>query len=202
MRLNDLAPAPGSKKSRTRVGRGLSAGGGKTAGRGTKGQHARSGGYHKTGFEGGQMPLQRRLPRSGFASHIKAGRAELRLGGLARLDGEQVDLETLVAAGLIPRGTERVKLILNGEASRAYTIGAGVVPTKGARAAIEAAGGKILVAEDAASGASAAGGKGKLRPKTGNGAKARTKTTAKVKVEEEPQAEQEAEPDGGEQGKD
>ncbi|MGH8161693.1 MAG: 50S ribosomal protein L15 [Gammaproteobacteria bacterium] len=144
MRLNDLVPAPGSRKSRTRVGRGTAAGGGKTAGRGTKGQHARSGGYHKTGFEGGQMPLQRRLPRTGFASHIQAGRAEIRLGSLAKLDGEQVDLAALTAAGLVPRGTERVKLILNGEVSRAYTIGAGVVPTRGARAAIEAAGGKVV----------------------------------------------------------
>ena|SRR5690625_1471891 len=143
MRLNDLGPAAGSKKACTRVGRGIAAGQGKTAGRGHKGQHARSGGYHKIGFEGGQMPLQRRLPRSGFTSHIKSSRTEVRLGSLARVEGDMVDLATLLAAGLIPLGTERVKLILSGEVTRALTIGAGVVPTRGARAAIEKAGGKV-----------------------------------------------------------
>ncbi|MDN5865156.1 MAG: 50S ribosomal protein L15, partial [Gammaproteobacteria bacterium] len=102
MRLNELSPAAGSKKDRTRVGRGIAAGRGKTAGIGTKGQHSRSGGYHKTGFEGGQMPLQRRLPRSGFTSHIKARRAQVRLGSLGKLPGETVDLATLLEAGLIP----------------------------------------------------------------------------------------------------
>jgi large subunit ribosomal protein L15 len=143
MRLNDLTPGAGSKKTRTRVGRGIAAGQGKTAGRGHKGQHARSGGYHKIGFEGGQMPLQRRLPRSGFTSRIKSSRAEVRLGSLAKLEGDVVDLATLLGANLIPLGTERVKLILSGEVARAVTIGAGVVPTRGARAAIEKAGGKV-----------------------------------------------------------
>lgn len=144
MRLNDLRPAPGSKKERTRVGRGPGSGLGKTAGRGHKGQHARTGGLRKIGFEGGQMPLQRRLPRSGFISHIKRSRAEVRLGALARLDAERIDLTALLAAGLVSPGTERVKVILNGEISRAVTLaGPGVTATRGARKAIEAAGGKV-----------------------------------------------------------
>lgn len=143
MRLNDIGPAAGARKERTRVGRGIAAGRGKTAGRGTKGQHARAGGGSKRGFEGGQMPLQRRLPRSGFASHIAASRAEVRLGALERLEAELVDVAALVAAGLVPPGTERVKLILKGEISRALSLGADVVPTRGARAAIEKAGGAV-----------------------------------------------------------
>lgn len=143
MRLNDLSPAPGSKKERIRVGRGISAGRGKTGGRGVKGQHSRSGGYHKVGFEGGQMPLQRRLPRTGFNSHLKASRAQVRLGSLAKLSGDIVDLATLLEAGLIPLGTEKAKIILHGEVTRAFTIGGGVTPTRGARAAIEKAGGKM-----------------------------------------------------------
>jgi len=144
MRLNDLKPAPGSKKDRARVGRGISAGLGKTAGRGHKGQHSRSGGLRRVGFEGGQMPLQRRLPRSGFVSHVKTSRAEVRLGALEKLEAEKVDLAALVAAGLVPLGTERVKVILAGEISRAVTLaGPAVVATRGARAAIEKAGGKV-----------------------------------------------------------
>lgn len=156
MHLNDLSPAAGSKKARTRVGRGMAAGQGKTAGRGHKGQHARSGGYHKIGFEGGQMPLQRRLPRSGFTSHLKSSRAEVRLGALDKVEGDIVDLATLLKADLIPLGTERAKIILSGEVNRALTIGAGAVPTRGARAAIEKAGGKI---EAPGAGESTAAGK-------------------------------------------
>jgi large subunit ribosomal protein L15 len=144
MRLNDLKPAPGSKTERTRVGRGLGSGLGKTAGRGHKGQHARTGGLRKVGFEGGQMPLQRRLPRSGFISHIKATRAEVRLSALARLDAEKIDLAALLAAELVPPGTERVKIVLNGKIERAVTLtGPEVKATRGARKAIEAAGGKV-----------------------------------------------------------
>lgn len=144
MRLNDLKPAHGSKKERTRVGRGTGSGLGKTAGRGHKGQHARAGGLRKTGFEGGQMPLQRRLPRSGFASRMSGTRAEVRLGAIAALDAERVDLAALKAAGLVAPGIERVKVILNGEIARAVTLaGPEVVATRGARAAIEAAGGKV-----------------------------------------------------------
>jgi large subunit ribosomal protein L15 len=181
MRLNDLAPARGSNKERTRVGRGIAAGRGKTAGRGVKGQHSRSGGFHKTGFEGGQMPLQRRLPRSGFASRIMASRAELRLGALEKLEGDIADVATLIDAGLVSLGTERVKLILNGAVSRAFTIGAGVVPTRGARAAIEQAGGKVKDGD-----ASAAKAKGESKAGEASG---KAKTKPKAKTEEKTKSE-------------
>jgi len=142
MRLNTLKPAPGSRRARLRVGRGASAGQGKTCGRGTKGQRARKGGYHKVGFEGGQMPLQRRIPKVGFRSDIKRSRAEVRLHELAKLDAAVVDLAALIKAGVVPPGTERAKVVLAGEISKAVTV-KGVGVTKGARAAIEAAGGKI-----------------------------------------------------------
>jgi large subunit ribosomal protein L15 len=142
MRLNTLKPAPGARRARLRVGRGASAGQGKTCGRGTKGQRARKGGYHKVGFEGGQMPLQRRIPKVGFRSDIKRSRAEVRLGELAKVAGAVVDLEALLKAGVVPEGTERAKVVLSGEIKKAVTL-KGVAVTKGARAAIEAAGGKI-----------------------------------------------------------
>jgi large subunit ribosomal protein L15 len=142
MRLNTLKPAPGSRRARLRVGRGASAGQGKTCGRGTKGQRARKGGYHKVGFEGGQMPLQRRLPKVGFRSDIKRSRAEVRLHELGKVDAAVVDLEALLKAGVVPAGTERAKVVLSGEIKKAVTL-KGVAATKGARAAIEAAGGKI-----------------------------------------------------------
>ncbi|HVN45766.1 MAG TPA: 50S ribosomal protein L15 [Steroidobacteraceae bacterium] len=142
MRLNTLKPAPGSRRARLRVGRGASAGQGKTCGRGTKGQRARKGGYHKVGFEGGQMPLQRRIPKVGFRSDIKRTRAEVRLHELARVEAEVIDLEALLKAGVVPVGTERAKVVLSGEISKAVTL-KGVAATKGARAAIEAAGGKV-----------------------------------------------------------
>jgi large subunit ribosomal protein L15 len=142
MRLNTLKPAPGSRRARLRVGRGASAGQGKTCGRGTKGQRARKGGYHKVGFEGGQMPLQRRMPKVGFRSDIKRTRAEVRLHELAKVEGEVVDLEALKKAGVVPPSAERAKVVLSGELKKAVTL-KGVAATKGARAAIEAAGGKI-----------------------------------------------------------
>ncbi|TLZ31910.1 MAG: 50S ribosomal protein L15 [Gammaproteobacteria bacterium] len=142
MRLNTLKPAPGSRRPARRVGRGASAGQGKTCGRGTKGQRARKGGYHKVGFEGGQMPLQRRLPKVGFRSRMKTSRAEVRLAELARVQAAVVDLEALLEAGVVPPGTERAKVVLSGALTRAVTL-KGVAVTKGARAAIEAAGGKI-----------------------------------------------------------
>jgi large subunit ribosomal protein L15 len=142
MRLNTLKPSPGSRRPRRRVGRGASAGQGKTCGRGTKGQRARKGGYHKVGFEGGQMPLQRRMPKVGFRSDIKRLRAEVRLHELAKVDAAVVDLEALLKAGVVPAGTERAKVVLAGEIKKAVTL-KGVAATKGARAAIEAAGGKI-----------------------------------------------------------
>jgi large subunit ribosomal protein L15 len=142
MRLNTLKPAPGARRPRLRVGRGASAGQGKTCGRGTKGQRARKGGYHKVGFEGGQMPLQRRIPKVGFRSQLKRSRAQVRLNELAKVDSAVVDLAALVKAGVVPEGTARAKVVLSGEITKAVTL-KGVPATKGARAAIEAAGGRI-----------------------------------------------------------
>ena len=142
MRLNTLKPAPGARRPRLRVGRGASAGQGKTCGRGTKGQRARKGGYHKVGFEGGQMPLQRRIPKVGFRSQLKRSRAQVRLNELAKVDSAVVDLAAHVKAGVVPEGTARAKVVLSGEITKAVTL-KGVPATKGARAAIEAAGGRI-----------------------------------------------------------
>jgi large subunit ribosomal protein L15 len=142
MKLNSISPAPGSKRPRLRVGRGASAGQGKTCGRGTKGQRARKGGYHKVGFEGGQMPLQRRMPKTGFRSAIKASRAEVTLGALARVAAAPIDIAALIAANVVPAETEKAKVILSGKIEKAVTL-KGIAVTKGARAAIEAAGGKI-----------------------------------------------------------
>lgn len=142
MRINTIKPAPGSKRPRLRVGRGASAGQGKTCGRGVKGQRARKGGYHKVGFEGGQMPLQRRMPKVGFRSAMKATRAEVRLDELAKMKADVIDLAALKAANVVPMHTEVAKVVLSGTISRAVTL-KGVGVTKGARAAIEAAGGQI-----------------------------------------------------------
>ena len=145
MKLNTMSPAEGSKKTRLRVGRGASAGQGKTCGRGVKGQRARKGGYHKVGFEGGQMPLQRRLPKMGFRSKVKPTRGEITLETLARIaakHGGAVDLASLKAASAVPAGVEKVKIILSGAVTTAVVV-KGLVATKGARAAIEAAGGRI-----------------------------------------------------------
>ena len=142
MRLNDLSPAKGSKKTGKRLGRGHSAGQGKTSGRGHKGQHSRSGGYHKVGFEGGQMPLQRRLPKVGFRSRMAKYTAELRLHELELPEAEVIDIEVLKKANLVPAFVTKVKVILSGEISKAVKL-KGIAVTKGARAAIEAAGGSI-----------------------------------------------------------
>ena len=141
MRLNSIKPGPGSRRKRLRVGRGASAGQGKTSGRGVKGQRARKGGYHKVGFEGGQMPLQRRLPKVGFRSAMKSTRAEVRLHELAGLEGV-VDLAALKLANIVPAHAEQAKVILSGQLTKAVSL-KGVSATKGARAAIEAAGGKV-----------------------------------------------------------
>lgn len=144
MRLNNIKPAAGSKREHLRVGRGASAGQGKTCGRGVKGQRARKGGYHKVGFEGGQMPLQRRLPKVGFRSSIKRTRAELTLSDLMRVKGDDVTLKGLIDANLVPAATMRVKIILSGKVSKAYTVKDKVITaTKGAKSAIEAAGGRL-----------------------------------------------------------
>ena len=142
MRLNELSPGKGAKTTSKRFGRGHSAGQGKTSGRGQKGQHARSGGYHKVGFEGGQMPLQRRLPKVGFRSRMAKYSAELRMHELAIPDAKVIDLEVLKRLRLIPSFTTKVKVILSGELDKAVKL-KGIKVTKGARAAIEKAGGSI-----------------------------------------------------------
>ena len=142
MRLNKLKPAVGSRSTAKRVGRGIGSGLGKTGGRGHKGQKSRSGGFNKVGFEGGQMPLQRRLPKIGFRSRKGLTQDEIRLSELAGIDGDVVDMAELLKADLITRSTKNVKIILSGKVERAVTV-RGIGVTKGARAAIEAAGGKI-----------------------------------------------------------
>jgi large subunit ribosomal protein L15 len=142
MRLNTIKPNAGSRRARLRVGRGASAGQGKTCGRGVKGQRARKGGYHKVGFEGGQMPLQRRMPKVGFRSAIKALRAEVRLHELALVSGAVVDLAALKAAHIVGVHAESAKVVLSGKLEKAVHL-KGIGVTKGARAAIESAGGKV-----------------------------------------------------------
>jgi large subunit ribosomal protein L15 len=142
MRLNTIKPAAGAKKARRRVGRGIGSGLGKTAGRGHKGQKSRSGGFHKVGFEGGQMPLQRRLPKRGFVSRSKNDTAEIRLSDLARLPVTDIDLLALKSAGLVPPAAKTVKVIKTGKLEKAVKL-SGVLATKGAKAAIEAAGGSV-----------------------------------------------------------
>ncbi|MGL4270338.1 MAG: 50S ribosomal protein L15 [Plesiomonas sp.] len=142
MRLNTLSPAEGAKQSAKRVGRGIGSGLGKTGGRGHKGQKSRSGGGVRRGFEGGQMPLYRRLPKFGFTSLKAAVTAEVRLSELAKVEGDQIDLNALKAANIITKDMEFAKIVLSGEVTRAVTV-RGLRVTKGARAAIEAAGGKI-----------------------------------------------------------
>jgi large subunit ribosomal protein L15 len=142
MLLSTLKPAAGAKRPAMRVGRGASAGQGKTCGRGTKGQRARKGGYHKVGFEGGQMPIQRRMPKVGFRSKLARSRAEVMLSELGKIKGAVIDLAGLKQAGVIPVFAEKAKVVLSGKIERAVTL-KGIAATKGARAAIEAAGGKL-----------------------------------------------------------
>ncbi|NTV09193.1 MAG: 50S ribosomal protein L15 [Zoogloea sp.] len=142
MRLNAIKPAAGSKSAAKRVGRGIGSGLGKTCGRGHKGQKSRAGGFHKVGFEGGQMPLQRRLPKRGFVSLTRARHAEVRLSELAILPVEDVDLLTLQQAGIVAADALAAKIILSGEITKKINL-RGVAVTKGAKAAIEAAGGSV-----------------------------------------------------------
>ncbi len=145
MQLNDLHPAAGSKKAKRRVGRGQSSGFGKTAARGQKGQKARSGGGVRPGFEGGQLPLQMRIPKFGFRSRIGMGTAEVRLSELNKVEGDLVSLETLKAANVVRKDKKRARIMLSGEVGKALKIeDASVAVTKGARAAIEAAGGQVI----------------------------------------------------------
>ena len=142
MRLNELSPAPGSKPVAKRVGRGIGSGLGKTGGRGHKGQKSRSGGRVRPGFEGGQMPLQKRLPKYGFTSRISRVTAEIRLAEMNKVEGDVVDIKSLREAGLINNSITRAKVFLSGELNKPVTV-KGLRVTKGARAAIEAAGGKV-----------------------------------------------------------
>ncbi len=148
MQLNDLQAAEGQRKTRKRVGRGIGSGVGKTCGRGHKGQHSRSGGFHKVGFEGGQMPLQRRIPKFGFTSRKSQYRAEVRLHELAKVTADVIDLAALKAADIIGENIKRVKVIASGELIKAVTL-RDIAVTKGAKAAIEAAGGKVETSEEA-----------------------------------------------------
>ncbi len=148
MELNTIKPAAGSKKARKRVGRGGGSGLGKTAGRGHKGQRARAGGYHKVGFEGGQMPLQRRLPKRGFLAVLIEKAAEVRSGDLVRVPGETIDLEGLKKAGLVPEGAKRAKIILAGAKVEKRLTVSGIAASKGAKAAIESAGGSVAAIEE------------------------------------------------------
>ena len=172
MQLNTIKPAAGAKRPRRRVGRGIGSGLGKTAGRGHKGQKSRSGGFHKVGFEGGQMPLQRRLPKRGFNSLARGLTAEVRLSDLQKMQLADIDLKALKAAGLVPDATEAVKVILSGKLERKVSL-SGLRVTKGARVAIEAAGGSIAPLEE-----KAPVGKGKK-------AKARVEAIAKAKARAE-----------------
>ena len=143
MKLNTITPAEGSKHAKRRVGRGIGSGLGKTCGRGHKGQKSRTGGFHKVGFEGGQMPIQRRLPKRGFVSLTRAETANVRIGDLMALDAKVIDLLTLKAANVVPIQTKTVKVYMSGEVTKAVSV-QGLLLTKGARAALEAAGGKIV----------------------------------------------------------
>jgi large subunit ribosomal protein L15 len=143
MYLNDIKPAPGSRRARRRVGRGIGSGFGKTAGRGHKGQKARSGGFHKVGFEGGQMPLQRRLPKRGFASPLVHATAEVRLSDVEKMTADTIDLAALKEAGVVPKEASGAKLILSGKLTRKVTV-KGIGASKGARAAVQAAGGSLV----------------------------------------------------------
>jgi len=143
MKLNSIKPAEGAKHAKRRVGRGIGSGLGKTAGRGHKGQKSRTGGFHKVGFEGGQMPLQRRLPKRGFVSLTKADTAHVRTSELLEVTSEVIDLLALKEAKVVPASAKSVKVYLSGDLTRAVSV-QGLLLSKGARAAVEAAGGKIV----------------------------------------------------------
>jgi large subunit ribosomal protein L15 len=210
MELNTLKPAPGSKHVRKRVARGIGSGTGKTGGRGHKGQRARSGGFHKVGFEGGQMPLQRRLPKRGFKSPTRGDTAEIRLSDLDRMKAEKIDLAALKDAGIVPESAIAGKVILSGKLTRKLVL-TGIAVSKGARAAIEAAGGstdapipqpkpkrepKPIAATQHASEAKGKSGEGGTKPKSaepadsaaGNDAKKRNETKKSQASQAKPEA--------------
>jgi len=183
MQLNDIRPAPGSKRPRRRVARGIGSGLGKTGGRGHKGQRARSGGYHKVGFEGGQMPLQRRLPKRGFKALGRFDTAEVRLSDLEKINGDTVDLAALKSAGVIPALAEKAKVIVSGKLTRKIAL-SGIAVSKGAKAAIEAAGGSVALPE-----AKPEEGKKVERRKARAAELAKSIAAASVKTEAKPQPE-------------
>jgi large subunit ribosomal protein L15 len=178
MELNTIKPGAGSKRPRRRVGRGIGSGLGKTAGRGHKGQKSRAGGYHKVGFEGGQMPLQRRLPKRGFLAVTIIKAAEVRSGDLGRVEGGAIDLASLKKAGVVPASAERAKIILAGDVSKAFKV-SGIAASKGAKAAIEKAGGSVAALE-------AAPAAGRLAKKPATVAAAAEKSKSKSKPKPRP----------------
>jgi large subunit ribosomal protein L15 len=183
MQLNTLAPVPGSVQEKKRVGRGIGSGYGKTCGRGHKGQKSRSGGSVRPGFEGGQMPLQKRVPKFGFYSRIGSTTSEVRTSELNKVEGEIINLVSLEKANVIDRNTKRVKIMLSGDVTKAVTVeGLGV--TKGAKAAIEAAGGKVIEAEVVVRGKKKA--KKKAAEKTESKVKEKAKAKAAPKAKEAP----------------
>jgi large subunit ribosomal protein L15 len=198
MELNTIKPARGSKHARRRVGRGPGSGTGKTGGRGHKGQRARSGGYHKVGFEGGQMPLQRRLPKRGFNSLTRDDVAEVRLSDLERIQGDKVDLGALKAAGVVPVFALSAKVIVSGKLTRKLAL-SGIFASKGARAAIESAGGSVDVSETKpAEGKKAKRLKARIEERTKSIAAAQTET--KPKTDAKPKTEAKAQPDKAAKG--
>jgi len=192
MQLNTIKPAVGAKHSKKRVGRGIGSGTGKTAGLGHKGQHARAGGYHKTGFEGGQMPLQRRLPKRGFVSPTRDDIAEVRLSDLNRLSADIIDIHTLKEAGMVSIHALTAKVILSGELKRKVTL-QGLRASKGAKAAIEAAGGSISVPVGTESTSVKLGKKASARLEATAKAALRAATTSATIAEENAKAESQAE---------
>lgn len=195
MQLNTIKPAAGAKHAKKRVGRGIGSGTGKTAGLGHKGQRARAGGYHKTGFEGGQMPLQRRLPKRGFVSTTRDDTAEVRLSDLNRLVADTIDILVLKEFGVVPIHALSAKVIVSGEIKRSVTLH-GLLVSKGARAAVEAAGGKVEMPDSAAAKPAASGKKAARKVEAVAKAKIRAETTSATIAVEKAKAEAEAEAKG------
>ena len=192
MQLNSIRPAAGSKHAKKRLGRGIGSGFGKTAGRGHKGQHARAGGYHKTGFEGGQMPLQRRLPKRGFISPTRGDTAEVRLSDLNRLKADTIDILVLKDAGVVPIHALSAKVIVSGQINRKVALH-GLLTSKGARAAVEAAGGTVEMASQADAASEKRGKKVAIRAAATAKAELRAATTSETIAAERAQAETQAE---------
>ena len=192
MQLNTIRPAAGAKHAKKRVGRGIGSGTGKTAGLGHKGQRARAGGYHKTGFEGGQMPLQRRLPKRGFVSQTRDDTAEVRLSDLNRINADIIDILVLKAAGVVPIHARSAKVIVSGEIKRAVTLH-GLLTSKGAKAAIETAGGTVEMPAVADAASAKQGKKIAARAEATAKAAVRAATTAATIAEENAKAESQAE---------